>query len=93
MEAVKENRVYTITEADVESFKKEGFDIYDDGKLVAYGTGKTIAYDKYAELVEAYEKLMSENAELSSQVTQLEADIAELEKKLKKKDASKKKEE
>lgn len=86
MEAVKENRVYTITEADVESFKKEGFDIYDDGKLVAYGTGKTIAYDKYAELSEAYEKLMSENAELSSQVT-------ELEKKLKKKEASKKKEE
>ena len=86
MEAVKDNRVYTITEADVESFKKEGFDIYDDGKLVAYGTGKTIAYDKYAELVEAYEKLMSENAELSSQVT-------ELEKKLKKKEASKKKEE
>ena len=73
MQAVKENRVYTITEADVESFRKEGYDIYNDsGEIVAYGAGKSISYDKYAELVNQYEQLMEENAELASKIKKLE---------------------
>ena len=69
MQAVKENRVYTITEADVESFRKEGYDIYDEqGNIVAHGAGKTVSYDKYEALLKENERLMAENAELTSQM-------------------------
>lgn len=61
MRAVKENREYTITEVDVTSFKNEGYDIYDDkGKLVAYGVGKTVAYEKYAKALAEIEALKDE---------------------------------
>lgn len=73
MKAVKDNRVYTITEADVESFRKEGYDIYDDdNNIVSYGVGKSVPFEKYAELMSQYEKLMEENAELSSRLKKLE---------------------
>lgn len=79
MNAVKENRVYTITETDVDSFRKEGYDIFDDnGKLIAYGIGKTVAYEKFAETVENLEKLMEENAVLSSENEELKAEIKKL---------------
>ena len=61
MRAVKENRQYTITEADVKSFQNEGYDIYDDnGKLVAYGIGKTVPYEKYVQALEQIETLKDE---------------------------------
>lgn len=72
MQAIKDNRVYTITEADIESFRKEGYDIYENGKVIAYGQGKTVPYEKYAQLVDDYEKLMEENAELTSKLKKLE---------------------
>ena len=73
MKAVKDNRVYTITEADVESFRKEGYDIFDDqNNVVAYGVGKSVSFEKYAELMAEYEKLMEENAELASKLKKLE---------------------
>lgn len=73
MQAVKENRVYTINDSDVESFRKEGYDIYDEvGNLVKHGAGKTVPYEKYEKVVEENEKLMAENAELTSQVKKLE---------------------
>ena len=69
MTAVKENRVYTITETDAESFRKEGYDIYDDnGELIAYGLGKSVPYDKYMELKKAYETLMEQCAELEDKL-------------------------
>lgn len=73
MKAVKDNRVYTITEADVESFRREGYDVFDDnGNIVAYGVGKSVSFEKYAELMSQYEKLMEENAELTSKLKKLE---------------------
>jgi hypothetical protein len=58
MKAIKENRQYTITELDAKSFQKEGYDIYDDkGKLVMYGAGKTVPYEKYVKLLEENEAL------------------------------------
>lgn len=79
MIAVKANREYTINDTDVQSFVKEGFDVYDDaGNLVAYGAGKTVAYDKHMKLVGDYEKLMDANAELSSKVEALEAEVRKL---------------
>lgn len=69
MKAIKENRVYTITEADKESFRVEGYDIYgDDGKLVCHGAGKMVSYDKYYELSLKYDALMEENARLTGEI-------------------------
>lgn len=74
MRAVKANREYQITEADVSSFVKEGYDIYDDnGVLVRHGAGKTVTFEKYAQLLSSYEKLMAENAELTDKLAKLEA--------------------
>ena len=67
MKAIKDNREYTIEEAEVRSFANEGYDIYDDsGKLVEYGAGKTVAYTAYAKLNELYEAALAELAELKS---------------------------
>lgn len=65
MYAVKENRCYTITEADAKQFQKAGYDILDEkNKVVAYGAGKMIAYEKYAEVLAENEKLKAEVAKL-----------------------------
>jgi cell division protein FtsB len=73
MLAIKENRQYTITEVDVQSFVSDGYDVYDDnGNLVAYGVGKTVPFDKYAKLMAQNEKLQDEIIELREQVKALE---------------------
>lgn len=67
MYAVKENRCYTITEADVNHFQKAGYDILDEkNKVVAYGAGKMIAYEKYAEVLAENEKLKAEVEKLKA---------------------------
>ena len=77
MRAVKANREYQITEADVSSFVKEGYDIYDDnGVLVRHGAGKTVTFEKYAQLLGSYEKLMAENAKLVSENAELTDKLA-----------------
>jgi len=69
MVAIKDNRQYTITEADVQSFAKEGYDVYDDnGNLVAYGYGKSVPYEKYMRLMEQVEALQEEIIELREKV-------------------------
>jgi len=74
MIATKENKQYTITEVDIKSFQNEGYDIYDDnGKLIAYGTGKTIPYEKYAKLMERIESLNDENVALRDEIEKLKA--------------------
>lgn len=75
MIAVKANRQYTITEADVEAFVKEGYDIYDSkGNIMRYGAGKAVSFDKYASLLKDYEALMEENASLTDKIAKLEAE-------------------
>lgn len=53
MKAVKENKVYTITnEQEAELYCLKGFDIFDDnGNIIKYGAGKSVPYEKYAELL------------------------------------------
>lgn len=83
MKAYKDNRVYTITEADVESFRKEGYDVYDDeGDLVAYGAGKAVAYEQFEKVQEMYEATLEENGSLMDKVAKLEAEVASLKKQL-----------
>ena len=58
MLAVKDNRQYTITQADVDYYQSQGFDILDDaGNIQTYGAGKTIAYSAYTELKAEYDAL------------------------------------
>ena len=72
MIARKENREYTINETDVQSFAKEGYDVYDDaGNLVAYGVGKTVPFDRYMKLMEQNEKLQDEIIALREQIKAL----------------------
>lgn len=60
MTAEKGNKVYTITEAQKTSYQADGYDICEDGKVIAYGKGKTVPYETYMELKTAYEKLKAE---------------------------------
>ena len=86
MIAVKENKQYTITEVDIKSFKAEGYDIYaDDGKLIAYGAGKTVPYERYAKLSERVETLNDENVALRDEIEKLTAEVEKLKAKATKK--------
>lgn len=60
MRAVKNNREYTITEAEKDFYQKQGFDIIgDDGKVVQYGAGKTVPYEQYKAVLDELEALKS----------------------------------
>ena len=77
MKAVKENRQYTITESEVASFKNEGYDIYDDnGKLIHYGVGKTVPFERYMKLMEQFEKKSEEIIELKDEIEKLTKELA-----------------
>ena len=74
MLAIKDNREYTISEAEQTSFAAEGYDIYDDdGKLVQYGAGKTVPWDKYAKLMARLEHLNDENVALRDEIEKLKS--------------------
>lgn len=69
MKAVKDNKVYTIsTETEADAYKARGFDIYDEsGKVKAYASGKTVPYEKYAEMEKENAKLKKELKKLKEQ--------------------------
>lgn len=61
MRAVKGNKEYTIGEGQKKSYQDSGFDILDDdGKVIAYGRGKTVPYDDYMRVVKENERLKAE---------------------------------
>ncbi|HEY5523231.1 MAG TPA: hypothetical protein VIK21_08575 [Desulfuromonadaceae bacterium] len=67
--AVKANKELKIEESEKAAMQKQGFDIVsadDKGKreTVAYGAGKTMPADKYAELEKKNEALEKELAKL-----------------------------
>lgn len=73
MRAEKGNKVYTITEEQKEYYQNDGFDILsDDGKIIAYGIGKNVPYEKY-------EALKSENEALRKELENLKSAMKELE--------------
>lgn len=68
MKAVKGNKEYTISAAETKSFQERGFDIKDDqGKVIAYGKGKTVSLAEHEavkrELEAAKEELEALKAE------------------------------
>ncbi len=61
MTAEKDNKVYTIDESTKDRYVAEGYDIRDDdGKVVAYGKGKTVPYEKYQRVLQELESLKTE---------------------------------
>lgn len=66
MKAVRNNKEYTISEVEKDSYAAQGYDILVDGKVIAYGAGKTVSYEEYKEL----EK---KNKELEEKLKKLEA--------------------
>lgn len=62
MKAIKANKVYTITEAEKKRYIDQGYDIVgDDGKVVAYGRGKTVPYDEYMKVKKELEALKAKS--------------------------------
>jgi len=58
MKAVKGNKQYTIDETQKKFYQNNGYDIIDDdGKISAYGRGKTVPYDEYVLLKKELETL------------------------------------
>ena len=63
MRAKKSNKSYNIEPREVNSFKSQGYDIYDDdGNLVFYGDGKTVPANRYLELQKENEQLKEQIA-------------------------------
>lgn len=67
MRAEKGNKVYIISEEQKEDYLNEGFDIIsDEGEVLAYGRGKSVPYEKYADLKSENEALRKELENLKS---------------------------
>lgn len=68
MTAEKDNKVYSIDEGQMAAYQVAGYDIYgDDGNVIAYGAGKTVAYEDYMALKKENEELRAKIAELETQ--------------------------
>lgn len=79
MKAIKQNRAYTISADQATAFARAGYDVYDDnGKIVQYGAGKTVAYTQYVKAL----KTIDEQKDI---IAALEDEIASLKKKRSKK--------
>ena len=81
MKAVKNNKVYTITEEQQKFYVDAGYDILDDdGTVMIHGRGKTVPYEKYAAAIEE-KRLLQEQAndeKLQKEVEQMKAEAAEV---------------
>lgn len=65
--AEKSNKVYTITELEIEYYQKQGFDIFDsEHKLHARGVKESVSGVDYNAALEEIEKLKAEIKELSA---------------------------
>lgn len=65
--AERENKVYTISEFEVEYYRKQGFDIYNsEHELHARGVKASVSGAVYNAALEEIEKLKAEIEELKS---------------------------
>lgn len=81
MRAVKGNKEYTIEESQQKGYQDMGFDILDDdGKVIAYGRGKTVSYEEYMKVVREAEALRTRIAQLEAETLAKEAKKADTKK-------------
>ena len=72
MKAVKGNKVYTIDESEKARYIAMGYDITDGNKVIAYGKGKTVAYDKYVAVIKENEALKAELEALKQETSSVD---------------------
>lgn len=75
LEARKENKVYQINEQQKDRYLKEGFDIYEDGKIVEHTPKKVIKYSDHFSKMKAV--TAEKDAEIELLKTELESKEAE----------------
>lgn len=81
MKAIKENKVYTITESEQNFYKQQGYDIVnDEGEVIERGEGKSISYEEYLKLKDENYTLKQENEKLKEENKKLKAENKELKK-------------
>ncbi|EOU1577598.1 hypothetical protein [Clostridium perfringens] len=81
MKAIKENKVYTITESEQNFYKQQGYDIVnDEGEVIERGAGKSISYEEYIKLKDENYTLKQENEKLKEENKKLKAENKELKK-------------
>jgi hypothetical protein len=69
MKAIKANKQYTINESEKASYLAQGFDIYgDNGKLIERSPSSAVSRREYDELLDKYNKVVSENKKLKDKV-------------------------
>lgn len=56
MQAIKGNKVYTIDKTCKNDYISQGYDIVENGKVIAYGKGKTVSFDKFKALEQELDK-------------------------------------
>ena len=88
MKAVKGNREYSIEDAQQKSYQDAGFDIVEDGTVIAYGRGKTVPFEEYMLSVKEIGRLQKVCADLQEEKAELEKQLDCI--KAEKKPASKK---
>lgn len=72
MKAVKGNKVYTIGESQQKFYVDNGFDILDEeGRITAYGRGKTVPFGEYMELKAECERVKKEKEEICTECEEL----------------------
>ncbi len=79
MKAIKENKVYTITESEQNFYKQQGYDIVnDEGKVIERGAGKSISYEEYIKLKDELDPLKDENQVLKEENEKLKEENKKL---------------
>lgn len=71
LEARKENKVYQVTEQQKDRYLKEGFDIYQDGKIIEYTPLKKIKYSDHLKKMKT--AAAEKDAEIELLKTELES--------------------
>lgn len=67
MKAVKENKVYTISETEMNGYLDRGFDVVLDNGTVERSRQAAVSAEEYAELQAENAKLKAENAKLRAE--------------------------
>ncbi|TAN69156.1 hypothetical protein WS9_003805 [Paraclostridium sordellii 8483] len=79
MKAIKENKVYTITESEQSFYKQQGYDIVnDEGEVIERGAGKSISYEEYLKLKDELDPLKDENQTLKQENEKLKEENKKL---------------
>lgn len=64
--AKKENKIYKISEAQINQYSDMGYDIYKDGELYKRSPKTKVSYQEYEAVIKENEQMKAELAELKA---------------------------